>query len=298
MAGIYFRSEGLTERCPMKRMKAVVSTTHVDSQGERMSREAIESLAESFSRSYIPVGVEHDPRIPPRGRISSGFVRERPDGEYEAIAIMELFDGEDESESASDLRELAIMAHESAGLTVSYDWTHRFEQDQSDIREIAKVFGTAPVYDLKKAADPISIITIAGAFVLGGIATGFLGQIGIDGWNLVKKKLTDLFSRTENRKGEQLLVFSALVKSNSVHVEVETVLTNPTPQDVDRFLASGLQVLDEVLPIYLQESPELRRLVFEAKGECIDLNYTVRKDGRPLSPRVGTREILRRHRDE
>jgi hypothetical protein len=277
----------------MKRLETVISNTHIDSQGEQMTREALESLTSSISLSYIPVGIEHDPRIPPQGRIVSGFVRECVDGEFEAVAIMELFEDNDGIREPEDDREVVVPVLCGSGLVVSSDWTHRFEVDQSDIAEIANIFNSKPVYDLKKSADPISVLTIGGAFVLGGIATGFLGQVGVDGWSFVKERIVRIFARKENRKGEQLFVFSALLDVNQVNVEAKVILTNPTQQELDDFLMNGLQTLDKVIPIYLRNSPDIRWLTFEAKGGDVELKFAVRKDCRPLAPRASVTELMR-----
>lgn len=250
----------------MKRLETVISNTHIDSQGEQMTREALESLTNSISLSYIPVGIEHDPRIPPQGRIVSGFVRERDDGEFEAVAIMELFEDKDELHEPEDDREIVVPVHRGSGLIVSFDWTHRSEVDQSDIAAIANIFNSKPAYDIKKTADPISILTIGGAFVLGGIATGFLGQVGVDGWNSIKERIVRIFARKEDRKGEQLFVFSALLDVNQVNVEAKVILTNPTRQELDDFLMNGLQTLDKVIPIYLRNSPDIGWLTLRPRG--------------------------------
>lgn len=283
----------------MKRVEAVLATTCLDSQGERMTRGALDCLAETISRTYLPVGIEHDPRIPPQGRISTGFVRKRPDGEFEVVAVMEIFDDSDEPPSPEDLREIVLHTIRSDGLTISYDWTHRSKEDQADIAAIADILGTKPVYEGKKAADPISIISLTGAFLLGGIAAGFLGQIGVDGWNLIKERIRRLFDRkNNNRRGEQLLVFRALLDVNGVQVEIEAVLTSPNQQELDTFLASGLEILDRVVPIYLRNSPDVRRLVFEANGSNLKLEFAIRKDCRPLVPSIQVQDILKKGRNE
>jgi hypothetical protein len=276
----------------MKRLEAVVATTNVDSHGERMTRGALDSLVVSIAQAYIPIGIEHDPRIPPQGRIASGFVRERPDGEFEAVTIMEVFEEDDDLSSVADAREIVIPAQRANGLTVSHDWTHRSDEDQADIDAIADVLKNEPVYEAKKAADPISIIAIAGAFVLGGIASGVLGQIGVDGWNIIKEKLGRLFARKHVRTGEQLLIFRALLKVGEKRIEVEAILTNPTPEELDRFLAGGLPALDRVLPIYLNNSPDIRRLVLAAKGDELELLFAVRKDCSAAVATVQVKDIL------
>lgn len=260
-----------------------------------MTREGLEAFVQAFSSALVPVTIEHDPRIPPQGRILSGYVRDREDGESEAVAIMELFEGNGDGEDTTipgDTRELSIEKYEGHGLTISYDWTHRHEADQADISDIAKILGNAPVHQIKKAVEPISIITLAGTFLAGGIAAGFLNQVGADGWALVKKGLARIFTRKENRKGEQLLIFRALVTLDGVQLEVELILTNPSPEDVEWAFGAGLKLVEKALPAYLANNSDIRRLVFEAAQQEVDLRFAVRKDCRTLVPQSSLRDIL------
>lgn len=282
----------------MKRAEGVIATTLVDRQGEKMTREALEDIVNCMSKSLIPIGVEHDPREPPLGRMSSGLVRQRDDGEFEAVAILDLFEEHDEPLPASDAREIISRRHQADGLLISHDWTHRSPEDQADIAAISEVFGNPPQYDIKKAADPISVITIAGAFVLGGIASGFLKEIGSDGWKLVKPRLAALFSRPKQEKGERLLSFSVLLEVEGTPIEIDIIHTSPSPEEVDEFLENGLSVIDSVLPYYLHNSKDVRRLVFEAKGKNVEIKFAVRRDCRPLAPSLRVGEILERSRHE
>jgi hypothetical protein len=266
------------EDLKVKRIEAVIASTNVDSHGERMSVEALEAIVESTKRTYIPVGSEHDPRIPPLGRIASAFIRERSDGEHEAVATMELFDGEDRAQVGDDARELLIRKHDMQGLSVSYDWTHRFAQDQADIAEIAAVFKTQAIREVKKSAVPISIIVIVGKFVLGSIAAGFFGQVGADGWNMVKSKLKAIVSRQQNRSSEQLLVFKVVTNIGGKDIEIETILTNPTHDDIDQFLASGLQAVDTLASTLIHGQEDTRKVVMEAKGAAVTPSFIVLKD--------------------
>lgn len=276
----------------MRRLEAVISTTLVDSQGERMSIEALHQLATSVSDSFIPIGVEHDPRVAPLGRLESAFVRERPDGEHEVVAVMDFFEDSDEPIDEGEKREITLVRHLDAGITISSDWTHRGDEDKEDIDEIAKVLKTNPVYAIKKAADPISIITLAGAFVLGGIASGFFGQVGSDGWNLIKEKLSRIFSRKEIRSGEQLFTFRAMIEREGYSVEIELIVSNPSIEEIDSMLNVGLKKLDIALPTYLANTPDIRRLVFEMKGDDLHLLFGVKKDCRPVSATVTVAQII------
>ncbi|HTR24384.1 MAG TPA: hypothetical protein VMI10_10395 [Terriglobales bacterium] len=282
----------------MRHLEAVIASTNVDFYNERLSRERLDTLVEAISNSYIPIGIEHDPRIPPQGRMSSAHIRERPDREFEAVAILEFFEEGDPPSLNGDKREIVVRKHLAPGLTISHAWTHRGEQDQADIAAIATIFGTKPIYEVKKAADPISLITIAGAFALGGIASGFLKEMGSDGWKLVKRKLSSLTAKSESRKGEQILSFAILTGlGEGAEVAVEVLLTDPSPEDIDWVIESGLQIVESVLPIYLENSPEIRRLVFEARNEKVELQFAVRSDCRPLKPTLSVQQILL-HRDD
>ncbi len=282
----------------MKRVESVIATTFVDSHGEQLTCEALKSLVESMSKSLIPVGVEHDPRIPPLGRLSSGFVRQREDGEHEAVGIMEMFEDHDDLIADDDEREIVLPKYRSHGLHITHDWAHRLHEDQEDIAAISKVFGNPPLYEVKKAADPISIITICGAFALGGIASGFLKEIGSDGWKLVKTRLAMLFARQKKDNGDRLLSFSVVLDIDSVMVEIDIIHTNPSPEEVTDFLEKGLTTVESVLPFYLQNAPDIRRLVFEAKGSDIEVKFAVRKDCRALVPSLSVQEIIERSRKE
>lgn len=53
----------------MKYHKAITLTTHVDRHGDHFTREALVSMVDQIDKHYIPVNIEHDPRIPPQGRV-------------------------------------------------------------------------------------------------------------------------------------------------------------------------------------------------------------------------------------
>ena len=269
----------------MQRIESVVSNTMIDSQGERMTREALCGLVASLTRQIVPMGVEHDPRVAPIGRVVSGFVRDREDGESEAVIVCEIFESEaDLGIAAADDRLLAIHDDLAPGkLELSYDFTYRHEDDQEDIAAIAAVFDSRADYELKKSADPISVLTIAGAFVLGGIATGFLNAVGTDGWGKVKQRLSALSKRSDYRPGEQLLVFRSVVREPSGRsVEANTILTNPTDDQVDEFLESGIEQVDYLVAQAMSASSDLRQLVMSSDGRNVQIEFGVRKDAVPL----------------
>lgn len=278
----------------MRKAEGVIATSHVTSRGDRLSIEALQQLADSVADRFIPVGIEHDPRIAPQGRIQSAELRKREDGEYEVAAVLEFFEAEEAgkvTEAPDDSREI-VTPRLPESLSLSHDWTHRHDEDKDDLRGIADALSGPLTFESKNAAEPISVLTIAGAFVLGGIASGFLGQIGSDAWATIKAKMLNVLSRKNLRKGEQLVTFHAVIEREGYLLEVELVATNPTDDDLDRMVYQGLATLDRVVPSFIKSSPELRRLVFEIKGGEVELLFGVRKDCRPVTAKVTVAQIL------
>jgi hypothetical protein len=269
----------------MRRLNAVIATTHVDLQGERLPMEALTALVDTVSSGYIPIWIEHDPRIAPVGRIAEAAVRKREDGEFEVTAVLEVFDESDAQDFSADPRELVRWSHSNGGLTFAYDWTHQRPEDKADIEAVSQIFGTRARYQAKKAAEPISLLIVAGSFVLGGIAAGFLKEIGSDGWKLVKDRIFALLSRERRVTEERLLSFQVDLQIGGSAVEVEIIHTNPSREDIGEFIERGLTELDALLPFYLKNAQDIRRLVFEAKGKDLKLKFAVRTDCRALVPK-------------
>jgi hypothetical protein len=71
---------------------AIIATTHIDCHNERLTKEALEGMAEQISRKTIPINVEHNPLFPPIGKVVSASVKPTEDGEYALVATLEIFD--------------------------------------------------------------------------------------------------------------------------------------------------------------------------------------------------------------
>jgi hypothetical protein len=145
--------------------------------------------------------------------------------------------------------------------------------------------GSKPQQEIKKSLEPLSILAIGGAFILGGIANGFLGKIGSDAYDSIKSKITELFQKkAKEKKHEALLVFSFLISVDEYHIEVETILTNPTSEDIDNFLKSGLHQLDSLVLEYFDKNAGLRRITTRYENKELHLIFGVRKDAVPMFP--------------
>lgn len=153
------------------------------------------------------------------------------------------------------------------------------------IRDLSNLFETEPKEEVKKALDPLTVLTIGGAFLLGGIAKGILSKIGGDGYGLLKDRLKKLMGREKPGEKEKLLSFQFIIQHGDYTLETEMILTNPTDDDIERVLTNGLQELDRVMPAYCNPATGIKKAVFEYSDGNVKFKYGIRKDAAPLVER-------------
>lgn len=269
----------------MKYLSGILATTHIDQQNEKISLSALESMVEQSNSYYIPIFVEHDPRNAPIGRIKSTQIKKMEDGEYAIEGIFEMFEsGEEIQLDLNDPREMGIHEHYYNYLDIKYDINYENPEDQKLIRDINNILKSEiePQYYTKKSIEPISVLTIGGAFILGGIASGFLNKIGADAWDSLKEKLKELFRKKKVEEKEKLLSFEFTIENDGYRINIEVILSNPNDDDIDNFFEKGLKNIDKILPNYFDPNTGLKRIVMEYSDEAIDVKFGVRKDGVPL----------------
>ncbi|HST20475.1 MAG TPA: hypothetical protein VLR90_05130 [Blastocatellia bacterium] len=266
----------------MKKQKAILTTTHVDRHFQKMSLSALESVVDLIGRYHIPFIVEHDPRIPPIGRIAEAHIKQLEDGEYGVEATIEMYELGEDIPMIDDSREIPLHDHRADKLEVMYDRNFQTLDDQLLIRDVASLFGTEPKEEVKKAFDPLTVLTIGGAFLLGGIAKGFLSKLGGDSYDLLKDRLKKLMGRKKPGEKEKLLSFQFIIQYEDYTIETEMILTNPTDDDIERVLANGMQELDRVLPRYCNPASGIKKAVFEYSDGVAKFKYGIRKDAAPL----------------
>jgi hypothetical protein len=147
----------------MTTIVATLATTDVDLHGEHMSVGALQSMVDAANSSYIPLGIEHDPRIPPQGRIVEAWIEERPDGGMAVKGEIEVFDGDIGTPPTTDPRELRIKTFDPEHLLISFDRNFRGTEDQKLLSELTSSINAKLQEEFKKALDPISVLAIGGA---------------------------------------------------------------------------------------------------------------------------------------
>lgn len=261
--------------------KIRMTTTHVDKHNEQISVDSLDDFVKLVNQQYTPVGIEHDPRIPPIGRVISAHIESLPDGEFAVDGIVELFEGK-EIEFKDDGREIPI---EIAGelIRISPDRSYFEPDDKKLLLEVKELANGEIKPEIKKAMEPISILIIAASFIAGGIAQGLLSKIGEDIWDTFKIKLNKLVNSKTRIQKDRLLVFEFTIDAENNPLCLETILTNPSESDIDKFLNEGLLQLDSQTNRFFQHRHYLRKVVFEYRDNKLRIIFGLRKDGVPLS---------------
>ncbi|MGC2422853.1 MAG: hypothetical protein WA666_00670 [Nitrospirota bacterium] len=264
----------------MKYEKMILSNTRIDRHKERMSLAALESIANDINKKYIPITVEHDPRIPPIGRIFSAKVKKLEDGEFALEGEAELFEESDEIPPINSFRELSLWTCKENKLKIIYDRSFRDVESQKLINEIGAIFGSAPEQEVKKAVEPLSTLIIGGSFILGSLAAGFFNKIGADIFNIMKQKLKELLRNKKSDSEENIFILRLCLNEE---INVEIILTNPTDSDIEILFDNGIQKFEKRLQEIYDKKVGLRKIIFEYKNEEFKILYGLRKDCIPLS---------------
>lgn len=268
----------------MRKAQGTIANTLVNKRGEIISKEALESMVSQIKEEYVPINVEHDPRIPTQGRIADAHLRKRKDGEYEVVAEFEIFEEGDTISSTLGTKSIVEKQLPSDRLILNFDQNFNNEIDQENINEISNLLNTESHLSVKNSLDPIGVVEIAGIVAFGAIAKGFLSKIGSDSLEATKRQLTKVFSRKKEGEEEKILTLSFKVVKNEVEFDVEVHTTNPDKDTIDKLFKEGLDELERLVPMLYQKEANLHKMVFEYKKEGMEIKYAVNKSCYPLFP--------------
>jgi len=268
----------------MKRTTREFASTRVDRHFERLAPNTLERMASDINAGYMPLWIEHDPRLAPVGRVVEAHIEPQPDGELALIGTIEEFESTDRIPFDPD-RKMFIRSLDGLGLYLAYDRSYRDAISLALIEDIGKILGTTPQPEAKKALEPLSVLVLTGAFILGEISSGFLKQVGADGYKLLKAKLQLLLARRRAKKEPYIFRFSAMTSIDQRTVEVDFLISGATSDSLERPFHVHLAAADSMLIDYLPTHPEVQRVVFDATGAKLAFVFAVRSDAVPFFQR-------------
>lgn len=244
----------------MRVVRGVLATTHVDSHGEAFTREALEGMVTQAASAIVPLGIEHDPRIPPAGRIHSASIEIGLDGEASLVGEIEFFEPGDVP-SAGGSRRLLLKVREDMVPCVTHDRSFASAARQPDLLGLRQLLGATGKTEAKKSVEPLGILTIACAIAGGAIAKGFFEAAGKDAWDGAKGALKRLFA-TRDRPGDQLLILEYSVPIYGHTRRIDVILSNPADNDIDALDAARLLPIETATTTAIRRDDSLVRLVF------------------------------------
>lgn len=253
-----------------------MATTHVDRHNEQLARQGLDDLVQEIKSAYIPLLDQHDPRVPPRGRVVDAHIEQLQDGELAVVGVVEEFEPGDHLKF--DPSRLMKIADASENPCVEFDRSFRDKRSQALIQDISELLGTKPQEKVKKALAPISVLTIAAKYVVGGIAAGVLTKVGEKGLDALTKKIALLVRRKRAQRKEYVFQFRSVVIVGGREVEVDILATSPSEEQIRRIFSEHLAAADKLLQSYLPSHPEIRRVVFDAGGRDLKFSFAVRAD--------------------
>lgn len=247
-------------------------------------------MVDQVKTAYIPMGIEHDPRIPPLGRVITAEITHLPDGEYALDAKVEVFE-EGDVVPLTGVRRMKMNFCESEAVVLVDDRAFRDNDDQKLLEEVRSILGAERETEGKKAVEPIAVLIIALKIGASGIVGGIGKRIGEDLWRSIRPKLKALFQRKRNSTA-QLLNFAVTVEIDGAPRLVEVILSDPRDADVDSI---GPRVLEQAISaaaVQIKAAPYLVRFVYGfSADEGLAFSYAVSMNGVPI---LGTGERSQR----
>lgn len=267
----------------MKTLESVIATTRIDRQNERMALSCLEGMVEQVRSDIIPILRNHDPRIPPIGRLLSARIDKLADGEFAIVGTLQTFEEGEEIPLLEVGRTIPIRVPFS-NFEVVFDRSYRLKADQDEIDHLVGLVKASKQEEGKKALEPLSILAIAGIYLLGKFAEGFLQKVGEDSWEAFTSAIKRLMGRKRVSTSEFVLQFQFVPSNLPYPLSVQVNITNPSDDDVDIFLSEGMKALDAVVPTLISTRSDLRTLVFDFSRGKTRFRFAIRKDSAPVLP--------------
>ena len=270
--------------------KSIIATTYPDKTGDKLSKQDIDYLVKSYNEQYIRVTDEHDPRKIPIGRVIGCELQQLGDGEYAAETIFEVYDGKNPVEDDDNKFLVFEDAFQNENISISFDDSYSNHGTFCKVVELNKLIEKHNdlSFSVKKSIDPLSVLFIAGSFVLGKIFEGFLHKVGEDSYEIFKDKLLETLA-TQKHRSEHVLQFALNIKKGQEEYRANIFITNPDKEDIDTVLKYGFKKLDWELGKYL--APPIKEINIEYKNKQFEVTYFLNGKAKPLMPKEDFRII-------
>jgi len=268
----------------MSVFKSIIATTDTDNGLRKMTKLDIEHLVKSYNEQYVRLTAEHDPRKIPIGRVIGCKLIQLDDDKYAAEGFYELYDGKDPVKDDENKFLVFENDDQNENITISFDYSYSTKEKYNKVKELNELITKHDdlSFNVKNSIEPLSVLFIAGTFILGKICDGFLNKVGEDLYEKFKDKLFETLEM-QKYKSEHILQFALNIKKEQEEYRANIFITNPNKEDIDTVLKFGFRKLDLELEKYL--TPHIREINIEYKNKQFEVTYFLNGKAKPLIPK-------------
>lgn len=259
----------------------VMQTDYVDSHNQIYPVGVLEKIVRTVNENIVPLGMEHDPRIPAFGRAIMAWLFPLEDGHHVVIGLLEIFSDEIPLLNLGN-RELVGNDISNTNITLIIDRNYEVPAYEQLVDDICKILNQAkPKHELKKSQDFLSILTLASPFIYDFAKNTLLSGIGDDIYAMIRVKLKSIFKLRQNDEKDSLLMLTGKVVNGDQEFSSELIIPNPTDENIDKCIDSHFGGLQDALKREIEstKNKQISRIVFELNEDKILLSYIHFTDG-------------------
>jgi len=270
--------------------KIVIATT---CPGKGMAAVTYEDLARNrdlIDHSILPVYEGNDPRSVPIGRVISGELTRRDDGEYALEITVELF-GPDISLHSARRSDKKFLISGDPGRSGGLVYPPEFDLPErlGLVRSICSALAVNATRSSGIGSTGVgtSAFTIGlGSVPFGYIRSAIHERFDKDTIRTLRKDIPGLFSPGEGTGSVPLLAINLWVFDQAGRETlVEIIVPRPSAREIRMLIPEGLGDLDRLLPPYYLSRSGPKKIVMSYLGGRYRVLYALEEHGLPLVPR-------------
>lgn len=241
-----------------------------------------------IKRNSLLSHCEHDYRHPPFAIIIDAEIKKLKNGNYGLRVTFNIFEENDIGHLEVFPKKIVQDIPEKDILNIKYDKYFKENQELSDLLDkLDKIIIEKHTlnFETKKSVDfsPELVFSILLFQPIINMSNAFFSQIGIEGFNLLKKIIINLKGNREDFQIHFKVSIKLEDQKREEYTECLVIFTNPNENDLDKLLLEAFEKLEEKLrnDLFISKKP-ISKIVYNIYGDKIQYEYTLNTNGIPL----------------
>jgi uncharacterized protein YchJ len=280
----------------------VASTTHRDKHGDKMTKEALESMADKIEKSgRVPaVNIEHKYVLPPMGKVISAEVVPRKDGEYQLEVNQEIFENEREINikgeklielsSQNDKRPFSknFDYNKDKLFTIAYDFINFSKSDLDELIEKTDDFAETKTFGRKSLVpDPVVMFMLGSLVyfsrkVVKKTSDKLAEEISHDAvkfYGKLKEIIPEIVDKIRPTNKVPTFIFKTKYPEEKDLV-VEFVVKSKAPLIIEEALINIEECINKIEEFLEMFDIEMIQFIFNVKEKTWHFNYFTTNEGK------------------